>query len=222
MSKKHWCELSNEALQECFWQYQNDEMNVHEKQSFQQALSEYPDLEKQYQDFLKKMALFSQWEDQNPPLWRPESLFPKRPGNFNWSLVPTVLASLALVFSLMPYIHSDNNGIHFQFSKNYLTKTEFSKKMDDLKLEQTVALDDKLKQFSIDQNANNKLLVVSLLQYAETKRRNDLLQMASWFSKQSELNNEQQRQIVNWVVNEQSQDEEKFNTLWDTINVSQK
>jgi len=93
--------------------------------------------------------------------------------------------------------------------------------MTQLELSQTVAFEDKLKQFKIDQNSNNKLLVVSLFKYAETKRRNDLLQMASWFSRQTELNNEQQRQIVNWVVNEQSQDEEKFNRLLNSNNHNQ-
>ncbi len=217
MSNQHW----SNAETENFWHYLNNEMSIEEKQQFEARLEYSDEFQAKFSEFRTSMETLQQWSPEKAPPWNPKSFFPVKQKRHWQSSLAMVFASMALVFSLLPYIHISDQGIAINFSGDYVSSRELDNRFSEFNLQQSLNFDDKLAQLKTEQNSTNKILVVSLLKYAEQKRRNDLLQMASWFSKQSELNNQQQRQIINWVVNEQHQDEEQINALWNSLDANQ-
>ncbi len=217
MSNQHW----SNAETENFWRYLNDEISSEEKQQLEHRLQHSDTLQADFSEFRTSMETLQQWSAKKVPPWNPKHFFPVKQKRHWQSSLALTFATLALVFSLLPYIHISDQGIQLQFSQNYVSARQLDNRFSEFNLQQSINFDEKLAQLKAEQNSSNKILVVSLLKYAEQKRRNDLLQMASWFSKQSELNNQQQRQIVNWVVNEQHQDEEQINALWNSLDAHQ-
>ncbi len=221
MSEQPLFEKEQQNLTERFWKYSHNELSLDEAKAFETSLENSTELQKLFFEFKETMQCLQSWHSVQAPKWNIHRMFPKKAVS-GWQFPLTlVLASLALVISLLPYFHITEQGLYVRFSQDYVSSKQLDEKLNHLTEQQLQKFENKLTQLKIAQNSNNKVLVVTLLKYAEQKRRNDLLQMASWFSKQSELNNQQQRQIVNWVANEQQQNEAQITALWNSLDANE-
>jgi len=200
------------------WAYLDGSLTEKEVAELESALEHSQQLRASLEHCRNLTGSFENYQQQAVPAWNPEAMF-RSPGKLqttNWFSM--AIAATALVVSLLPYVHINDSSISFGGNNQYVSDQQLQQSFEDYDLQQKVSFNEKLDQMQTDQNAKNQELVISLLNYAEKRRRNDLSQMASWFSRQTELNQNQQRQIVNWVVNEQQQDQQAITTLFNSIN----
>jgi len=200
------------------WAYLDGSLSEKETTELEMDLENSEDLRASLEQCEKLTGTFDNYQQQTVPNWNPEAMFrsPGRAPTTNWYSM--AIAATALIVSLLPYVHLNESSISFGSSTRYVSEQQLQQTFVDYDSQQKVSFNEKLDQLQTDQNSKNQALVVSLLDYAEKRRRNDLLQMASWFSRQTELNQNQQRQIINWVVNEQQQDQQAISTLFNSIN----
>ncbi len=199
------------------WAYLDGSLSESERTKLEKALAQSKQLRDELERCKQTTNPLKNYQQQAVPPWNPESMF-RTPVKATKNWLPMAVAATALVISLLPYIHINDASISFGKSPNYISEQQLQQSLDDFGWQQNIALTDKLEQLKNEQNIKNQPIVTSLLTYAEKRRRNDLTQMASWFSRQSELNQNQQRQIVNWVVNEQQQDQQAISALYNSIN----
>ena len=200
------------------WAYLDSSLSEKETTELEMDLENSEDLRASLEQCEKLTGTFDNYQQQTVPNWNPEAMFrsPGRAPTTNWYSM--AIAATALIVSLLPYVHINESSISFGSNTRYVSEQQLQQTFVDYDSQQKVSFNEKLDQLQTDQNSKNQALVVSLLDYAEKRRRNDLLQMASWFSRQTELNQNQQRQIINWVVNEQQQDQQAISTLFNSIN----
>jgi len=200
------------------WAYLDGSLSEKETTELEMDLENSEDLRASLEQCEKLTGTFDNYQQQTVPNWNPEAMFrsPGRAPTTNWYSM--AIAATALIVSLLPYVHINESSISFGSNTRYVSEQQLQQTFVDYDSQQKVSFNEKLDQLQTDQNSKNQALVVSLLDYAEKRRRNDLLQMASWFSRQTELNQNQQRQIINWVVNEQQQDQQAISTLFNSIN----
>lgn len=199
------------------WDYLNHELSENETVEFEKQLQGSTHLRQQLLESEQILKGMGRWENQPAPDWDPQTFYP-RPTKIRWTnWLSLGMATAALVFSLMPYIHIDELGLVIGPPQEYVSKVDFKHQLEDFGWQQSLAVSERIDQLKTDQSINNRELVSSILTYSETRRRNDLLQMASWVSQEKELNTAQQRQIVTWVQNEQQQDNSQLKALWTQV-----
>ncbi len=202
---------------ENLWAYLDGSLPEEDNIKVENALENSQTLRDELESCRKLSDTFQTFQQQNPPHWKPEAMFraPVRSNTNTW--LSMAMATIALVISLFPYIHINDDNVSIG-NNNFVSEQQLQQSLNDFSWQQNLSINEKLDQLRTNQNTKNQQIVVSLLSYAEKRRRNDLLQMASWFSRQTELNQNQQRQIINWVVNEQQQDQDAITTLFNSIN----
>jgi len=203
---------------EKLWAYLDGSLSRPERIELETALEQSSTLREELEHCRQLSNTLRSYQPQPVPNWDHKSIFRVRTPATPKNWLSLAVAATALMISLFPYVHINDSSISFGKNPSYVSEQQLQQSLEDFSWQQSVALTDKLDQLKADQNAKNQQIVVSILTYAEKRRRNDLAQMASWFSKQSELNQNQQRQIVNWVVNEQQQDQQAITTLFNSIN----
>ena len=208
----------NENDLDKLWAYLDGSLSAQEISDLESALENSETLRACLQQCRELTGIFENYQQQTVPNWNPEAMFrsPAKKSSTNW--ISMAIAASALVISLLPYVQINDSSISFGSTNQYLSELQFEETLEDYDIQQNISFNQKLELLQTAQNAKNQELVVAILNYAEKRRRNDLLQMASWFSRQTELNQNQQRQIVNWVVNEQQQDQQAISTLFNSIN----
>lgn len=205
---------------EKLWAYIDGSLSDDEIVEFENALKESLPLQQELERCRQLWESLQNYQQQAVPDWNPTSIYrsPLKAKSNSW--LPMAIAATALVVSLFPYIHINDNNVSLGSTETTVSNQQLEQAFENFGFQQSVAFSERLEQLKADQNIKNQQLVVSILNYAEKRRRNDLLQMASWFSRQTELNQNQQRQIVNWVANEQQQDQQAISTLFNSINDS--
>jgi len=212
--------MTPQNISEHIWSYCCGELSPDETAALEARIKREPTLQQEFESGTALHAQLARWQEQTPPQWEPAGLFrgTARPVHRQW--LATTIAIAALAFSLIPHVQINAGGIEFRWSSTAVMKSQLESRLVDFDSRQNIRLEQRLAKVQQDQTLKNRQLVVSLLTMAEERRRNDLLQVARWISQQKELSDQQQRQIVRWVANEQQNDKASIGALWQSVSTA--
>ncbi len=213
MSKQPVSEQYNDQI----LRYLDGEMTPKERTAFEDHCKKSATFNRQYIETREVMKTLSQWKTVESPNWIPNRVS-KGKTKHRWNQWLSLgLATAAFVLSILPYLHITADGLLIGDNKKHLTISEFKNKMNNIVWDQNEMMENKIEQVRVEQNTNNRTLVMTLVKHFETQRKQDLAQMVSWMSQEKELNSKQQRQIIQWVQNEQYQDSSQLKALWTQV-----
>jgi len=199
------------------WAYCLGEMNEADAADFATRIAAEPALARDVADCEALLHKLGGWQNEPMPPWDPRHMVNRQSHHWGLQWLTAAFAAAALVFSLLPHFHASATGIQFTWSGAGISAAQMESRLLQFDSRNKLAVERRIAELREDQTLKNRRLVVSLLTVAEQRRRNDLIQMASWFSQQKELSNRQQRQIVQWVADAQQHDDARINALWTTV-----